>query len=190
MLSARASTSTCAVLVVDLQKSFHNYVLNFYPMVDRIRLLLAAGMRLDVPIAYTEQYPEGLGPTAASVLELLPDDTPHFGKVEFSALRAPGWAGLPPAVRDAQQVVLVGIEAHVCVRHTALDLLADGRDVFVPVDGVGSHTDLHRETSVRELVRAGAHETTIDQVVFDWLGAAGTPEFKDVQRLLKDRADS
>ncbi len=173
-----------AVLVIDMQRAFHTHVPRLFALSDRIRVLLAGSMRLDVPIAYTEQYPTGLGHTVASIVELLPEDTPRLEKVEFSACDAPGWSELPSVIRDAEQVVIVGIEAHVCVRHTALSLLDAGREVFVPVDGVASRSDLHRDVSVRELVRAGARETTVEQVLFDWLGRAGTPEFKDVQRLL------
>lgn len=173
-----------AVLVVDMQRAFHTHVPRFFELADRVRVLLGGAMRLGVPIACTEQYPAGLGRTVASIVELLPDDTPYLGKVEFSAMQAPGWDDLPVAIRDAEHVVVVGIEAHVCVRHTVLDLLGTGREVFVPADAVASRSDLHRDVSLRELSRAGARETTIEQVLFDWLGAAGTPEFKDVQRLL------
>ncbi len=181
-----AERARSAVLVVDMQRAFHTHVPRFFELADRVRVLLAGALRLGVPIACTEQYPAGLGRTVASIVELLPDDTPYLDKVAFSALRAQGWDELPAAVRDAEQVVVVGIEAHVCVRHTALDLLAAGREVFVAVDGVASRSDLHRDVSVRELTRAGAHEATIEQVLFDWLGEAGKPEFKDVQRLLVD----
>jgi nicotinamidase-related amidase len=173
-----------AVLVIDMQRAFHTHVPHLFALSDRIRLLLSGALRLDVPIAYTEQYPQGLGHTVASIVELLPDDTPHIEKLEFSACDAPSWGELPTTIRDAEQFVVVGIEAHVCVRHTALSLLDAGREVYVPVDGVASHSDLHRDVSLRELSRAGARETTVEQVLFDWLGRAGTAEFRDVQRLL------
>ncbi len=176
--------TTSAVLVIDMQRAFHTHVPHFFELSDRIRVLLAAALRLDVPIACTRQYPEGLGPTVASIVEMLPQNTPYIDKVEFSAYAAPGWLDLPAAVRDAEQYVLVGIEAHVCIRHTALSLLDAGREVFVPVDGVASHSDLHRDVSLRELSRAGARATTLEQAIFDWLRTAGTPEFKDVQQQL------
>ncbi len=176
--------SRSAVLVVDMQRAFHTHVPRLFPLSDRIRTLLGGALRLDVPIACTEQYPEGLGPTVASIVEMLPPETPRIGKVEFSALDAPRWMDLPSSFRDAEQFVVVGIEAHVCVRHTVLSMLDAQREVYVPVDGVASRSDLHRDVSIRELVRAGAHETTIEQVLFDWLRRAGTPEFRDVQRLI------
>lgn len=173
-----------ALLVIDMQRAFHTHVPRLFALSDHIRTLLGGALRLDVPIACTEQYPEGLGPTIASIVEMLPPETPRIGKVEFSALEAPSWSELPISIRDAEQFVVVGIEAHVCVRHTVLSLLAAGREVYVPVDGVASRSDQHRDVSIRELARAGARETSVEQVLFDWLRRAGTQEFKDVQRLL------
>jgi nicotinamidase-related amidase len=173
-----------AVLVIDMQRAFHTHVPGFFQLADRIALLVRGAARLGVPIACSQQYPEGLGPTVAGIVEALPDDAVTFDKVEFAACEAPSWASVPASVRDAEQLVLVGIEAHVCVRHTALALLEQGREVHVAVDGVGSRSSLHRDVSLRELARAGARETTVEQVLFDWLRRAGTPEFKDVQRLI------
>lgn len=181
---AMLDRARCAVLVIDMQRAFHTHVPRLFELSDRIRTLLGGALRLDVPIACTEQYPQGLGPTVASIVEMLPDDTPRIGKVEFSAVDSPAWSDLPESIRHADQFVLVGIEAHVCVRQTALSLLDAGRSVFVPLDGVASHTDRHRDVALRELVRAGARETTVEQVLFDWLRRAGTPEFTDVQRLI------
>ena len=178
--------SRSAVLVIDMQRAFHTHVPRFFELSDRIRLLLAGALQLGVPIACTEQYPQGLGPTVASIVELLPDDTPRLAKVEFSALAAEGWPTLPSSIREAEQLVVVGIEAHVCIRHTVLALLEDGRQVHVPADGVASRSELHRDVALRELTRAGARESTVEQVLFDWLRAAGTTEFRDVQRLLLD----
>jgi len=172
-----------AVLVIDVQEAFHGYVPRFEQLADTIRLLLAGAQLLEVPIAASEQYPQGLGPAVGAIE--LPRDAPRLAKVEFAACAAPGWEELPPAVRDARQFVVTGIETHVCVRHTALALLATGREVHVCVDAVASHTDLHRDTALRSLEQAGARLTTVEQVLFDWLGGAGTPVFRQVQELLK-----
>jgi nicotinamidase-related amidase len=173
-----------AVLVIDMQRAFHTHVPGFFELADQVALLVRGAATLGVPIACSQQYPAGLGPTVASIVDALPEDAATFDKLEFSACEAEAWASLPAAVRDAEQFVLVGIEAHVCVRQTALALLAQGRDVHVAVDAVGSRSALHRDVSLRELSRAGARETTVEQVLFDWLRRAGTQEFKDVQRLI------
>jgi nicotinamidase-related amidase len=187
MLSARAheallDPARSAVLVIDVQERFRPYV-ELDRIATRIRLLVAGAVRLGVPVAASEHYPSGLG---ATIRELeLPAGTPTIAKLEFAACAADGWGDLPEQVRDAAQFVLVGIEAHVCLRHTALALLAAGRDVHVAIDAVASHETLHASTSIDSLVQAGARPTTVEQALFDWLGEAGTPEFRDVQALIR-----
>jgi nicotinamidase-related amidase len=180
-----------ALLVVDMQEAFRDYVAGFDELVDNVRLLVTGAARLGVPVAWSEQYPSGLGST---VVELAGGDAPVIGstfeKLEFAASLAASWQQLPERVRDARQFVVVGIEAHVCVRQTALALRAEGCDVHVCVDAVGSHTAVHRDTALAALDQAGVHLATVEQVLFDWLREAGTPEFKDVQALLKQHAPS
>lgn len=184
--AATLDVGRTAVVVIDVQESFRGYVPDLETIAANIRLLLAAASVCHVPVAASEQYPQGLGATVPEVG--LPEGVPVVDKLEFAACAAPGWAELPTEVRDASQFVLVGIEAHVCVRHTALALLAVGREVHVAVDAVASHTAVHRDTSMSALEQAGARLTTVEQVLFDWLGAAGTPVFREVQALLKAHA--
>jgi nicotinamidase-related amidase len=172
------------VLVVDVQEAFAPVVAGFDAMVDRIALLVRGARLLGVPVGASEQYPHGLGPTVGQVVDAAGGHLDRVEKLEFDATSAADWQRLPAAVREAEQVVLAGIEAHVCVRHTAVALLAAGRDVHVCVDAIGSRIPLHREVALRELVRAGARETTVEQVLFDLVGAAGTDEFRALQRLL------
>jgi nicotinamidase-related amidase len=174
-----------ALLVVDVQEAFRDHVDGFDAMVARISLLVRGAALLDVPIAVSEQYPSGLGATVAELRDVLPAGVPTFDKLELSAIDAPGWQALPAAVRDARQLVVVGIETHVCVRQTVLGLLAHHREVHVPVDAVASRDASHRDVALRELSRAGAREATVEQALFDWLRVAGTTEFKAVQALLR-----
>lgn len=182
--------SRCALLVVDVQEAFRDYVLDFDALVAEQRLLVEGAMRLGIPVAWTEQYPQGLGATVPELLEVLPDDGggARIEKLELAAYAADSWEDLPVDVRRAAQFVVVGLEAHVCVRQTVLSLLAAGRNVHVPVDAVGSHTELHRDTALTALSQAGARLSSVEQVLFDWLQVAGTPEFKEVQGLLKRHA--
>lgn len=176
-----------AVFVIDVQERFRPHIDGFEELTAAIRLLVEGANLLGVPVAYSEQYPQGLGSTIEELLDVMPEDVASFEKVEISSAAAPGWVELPAAVRDAEQLVLVGIEAHVCVRQTALDLLYQGRSVHVPVDAVSSRSMQARDVALRDLERSGAHLATVEQVLFDWLGVAGTPEFKAMQRLIKAR---
>ncbi|MCW2974701.1 MAG: isochorismatase hydrolase [Thermoleophilia bacterium] len=176
-----------AIFVIDVQERFRPHIAGFAELVASIRLLVEGARLLGVPVAYSEQYPQGLGPTVAELLDVMPDSAASFEKVEISAAAAPGWVELPAGVRDAEQLVLVGIEAHVCVRQTALDLLHQGRSVHVPVDAISSRSMQARDVAQRDMARAGAHLATVEQVLFDWLGVAGTDEFRAVQGLIKAR---
>ncbi|MBC7460775.1 MAG: isochorismatase family protein [Thermoleophilia bacterium] len=173
--------------MVDVQERFRPHIEGFEELVAAIRLLVQGARLLGVPVAYSEQYPQGLGPTVAELLDVMPDDAASYEKVDISSAAAPGWVELPASVRDAEQLVLVGIEAHVCVRQTALDLLHQGRSVHVPVDAISSRSRRALDIAERDMERSGAHLATVEQVLFDWLGVAGTPEFKAVQSLIKAR---
>ncbi len=178
------SSTGSAILVIDMQEAFRPYVPVFDSIVERAAILLQGARILGVPIAATEQYPKGLGATVEALRMAAGDEFQAIPKLEFAAPAAPTWSELPAVVRDTRQFVLVGIEAHVCVRQTALALLAHGRDVHVCVDAVASARDLHRDVALRELARAGARETTVEQALFDWLQRAGNDEFTAIQRLI------
>jgi nicotinamidase-related amidase len=149
------------------------------------RILAGATRELGVPVVYTEQYPKGLGPTLPALLtELEASSARRFEKLAFSACGAEGFEA---SLRElgAQSVVLVGMETHVCVWLTARDLLAKGYAVHVPIDGVASRRDDHREAGLDLCRRAGATVTTSETVAFDWLGRAGTDSFKKVSQLIR-----
>ncbi|MCW2923028.1 MAG: Isochorismatase family protein [Thermoleophilia bacterium] len=174
-----------AVLVVDVQSGFRDHAEGFASMVREIRRLLEGARILGVPIARTEQYPKGLGATVPELVDAMGPHAACVEKLEFDATSAAGWEELPSEVRAARHVVVVGIEAHVCVRQTTLALLSASRAVHLPVDAVAARSALHRDVAVRSLARAGAHETTVEAVLLDWCGAAGSGEFRTVQALLK-----
>ncbi|MCW2949415.1 MAG: isochorismatase hydrolase [Thermoleophilia bacterium] len=176
-----------AVFVIDVQERFRPHIHEFDALARSIRLLVEAATVLGVPTAYSEQYPEGLGATVDEIRDVMPEGAASFAKLEISSAAAAGWSQLPSEIRDAEQLVLVGIEAHVCVRQTALDLLHQGRSVHVPVDAVSSRGVLERDTAVRDMERSGARIATVEQVLFDWLGVAGSPEFRAVQSLIRAR---
>jgi hypothetical protein len=148
-----------------------------------ISFLLDAAKAIGVPILATEQYPKGLGPTASSLVDRLPASRP--AKVEFSCCAAPevisGLAGRPT-------VLLAGIEAHVCVLQTALDLLGRGLRVFVAADAVASRADIDRDIALRRLERSGAVLTTVETAAFEWLGTAAAPAFKTISALVQARS--
>jgi nicotinamidase-related amidase len=171
------------LLVVDLQESYRGK-LHEEARVLRgvVRLLRAAGI-LGVPVLLTEQYPKGLGLTREDVAAHLPASCQRFEKVSFSALGAPG---LPEALArlGRDQVVLAGIETHVCISQTAHDLLARGLQVHLVRDAVTARFPLEDEAGAAKMFASGAAPTSSEQALFEWLERAGTPEFKAIHALV------
>ncbi|HEV3046619.1 MAG TPA: isochorismatase family protein [Solirubrobacteraceae bacterium] len=165
-----------ALIVIDVQEGFRPYE-SFAGVAAGAAKLVRAARILGLPVLVSEQYPKGLGHTAPEVGLA---DEPRIEKSVFSAARAEGFE-LGGA---AAQALVCGIETHVCVSQTVHDLLADGLEVHVPADAVGSRHRLDHERGLERLERAGAVVTTVEAALFELLGRAGTPEFKAVQGLI------
>jgi nicotinamidase-related amidase len=164
-----------ALIVVDVQEGFRPYA-TFAGVAQSAAKLLSGARILELPRLVSEQYPKGLGHTAPEVgLE----DEDRIEKTVFSAVRADGFD-----LHGRDQAIVCGIETHVCVSQTVLDLLEQGLDVHVPADAVGSRHDIDYERGLERLERAGAVVTTVEAALFELLERAGTPEFKAVQRLI------
>lgn len=149
------------------------------------RILIEAAKALGAPVLATEQYPKGLGPTLPDVGEALDGaSAPRFEKVEFSACDASGFAERLKAT-GARSAVVLGMETHVCVYQTVRDLVARGYEVHVPIDGVASRREDHREVGLALCEKAGATRTTTETVVFDWLAKASGDAFKQISKLVR-----
>lgn len=170
------SRDRTALVVVDVQEGFRSYDC-FAEVARQCGRLVEGAQILDVPIVATEQYPQGLRRTAPEVG--LPDGVEPLEKTVFSACRVDGF---DLGLRD--QVLLCGIEAHVCVMQTALDLLDRGFEVQVAADAVGSRHAHDREIGLHRLDRAGAVLTTVEAALLELCERAGTPEFKAVQKVI------
>ena len=145
-------------------------------------MMKAAGV-LEVPIVVTEQSPEGLGPTVEPLAELAPEDA-FFSKLHFSSARNPAIRGKLETLKPSQ-VIIGGIEAHVCVLQTAIGLQEAGYQCFVAADATSSRTAANHAVAMSRLRDAGVGIVTSEMIVFEWLEKAGTPQFKELSRLLK-----
>lgn len=179
----RLDPATSAILVVDVQEKLMPKILGADRILRNISFLLDAAPLLGVEVFATEQYPKGLGPTVAELAERLPA---RPEKLTFSCCGVPELTGrLKEQAR--RQIVVVGIEAHVCVLNTVLDLLADGFQVHVAADAVGSRYELDMQTALRRLEGAGAVPTTVETAVFEWTAGAAHPNFKKISALVRER---
>ncbi len=171
-----------ALLVVDVQDKLLKFIPRGERLVWNIRRLLDGAKLLGVPSHATEQYPSGLGPTTAVLAERLP---PIPAKQRFSCCGCEALPGDWPE-RGLDQIVVAGIEAHVCVLQTVLDLLSAGYRVYVVVDAVGSRSALDAEIALRRLESQGATLTTTESILFEWCETAAAPEFKALSQLVRE----
>jgi nicotinamidase-related amidase len=180
---ARLTAADSALLVIDVQDKLLPAIHGVPRLLLNLSFLLDAAKANGVPVLATEQYPKGLGPTHAAIADRLPPDRP--AKVVFSCGGVPE---VTSALADRPNVLLAGIEAHVCVLQTALDLLGRGLTVFVAADAVSSRDPADRDIALRRLERAGAIVTTTETAAFEWLGSAGAAAFKTISRLVQERS--
>ena len=164
-----------ALVVVDVQEAFRPAVERFDEVVENTRRLMEGAKILGVPTVVTEQYPNGLGRTVDELGEV-----EAVEKTCFSAARADGFD-----LDGRDQVLVCGIETHVCVSQTAHDLLERGLEVHVASDAVTSRTADNKAVGLHKMERSGAIVTSVEAALFELLGAAGSDEFKQVQGLVK-----
>ncbi len=181
---ALMSAADTGLLVIDLQEKLLPLIPRRQAIVRNVDFLIDAAQLMKMTIQATEQYPKGLGGTVEPLASKLP---PRPDKVAFSccAVRSV----VETFHREARpKLLLAGIETHVCVQQTALDLLAEGFRVYVAVDAVGSRFELDHDTALRRMQQAGVILTTAESAAFEWVGQAGTPAFKQLSKMIQDRA--
>jgi nicotinamidase-related amidase len=173
-----------ALAVIDMQEAFRPIIGDFVETAQYVALMVQACKILNVPIIITEQYPKGLGRTVAEIAEHLPAATTPIEKLSFSAC---GVQEFDTQLRErhAEQVLVCGIEAHICVSQTAHDLLQLGYQVHLLSDAITARLLRNREIALQKLTRSGAILSSLEMAMFELCGGAGTPEFKQVQNLVK-----
>ena len=174
------SRADSGLLVIDVQKKLMERIKDRDQIVAGIVRLVEAARILGMPVQATEHYPKGIGPTVPELDCRLPD---RAEKLSFSCCGLPEVTG-PLESLGVRNVLLAGIETHVCVQQTALDLLAHGFGVYAAVDAIGSSRAIDREVALRRMEHAGVVLTTTEAALFEWIEVAGTPEFKQVLQLI------
>ena len=181
--ATRMSAADTGLLVVDVQEKLMAKIPEADTVVRNIAFLIDSARVLRMPVAATEQYPKGLGPTVAELARRLPE---RPDKLAFSCCAVPAVVeGFRRSARP--KIVLAGIEAHVCVLQTALDLLALDFTIYIAADAVASRYTVDREFALRRMEQAGAILTTRETAVFEWVGGADSPHFKEISRLVQER---
>jgi nicotinamidase-related amidase len=173
------------LFVVDVQEKLFPLVQNSQKVAQAMVKAIRGCQILGVPIVVSEQYPQGLGQTISVLKEILGDQQLYQSKTTFSALRDPQiHASLQPLAR--KEWIVMGIEAHICVFQTARDLLAHGYSVTLLKDGVSSRCSEDVVVGIEALRHAGAHIGSVELVLFELLGDAHHPRFKEISQLIKN----
>ena len=176
------SRDDTALLVIDVQDRLLPAIGGRDQIVWNIRRLIDGTRVLGLDIAATEQYPKGLGSTVPVLAERL-------GKIPTKLMfscRECDEVFTEFTKNGRHKVLVVGIESHVCVQQTVLDLMGEGFRVYVAVDAVGSRREIDYRTALRRMETAGATLTTTEAALFEWCEVAGTPEFKQISQLVRE----
>jgi nicotinamidase-related amidase len=171
--------SSCLILI-DVQEKLTPHIHNSQALVNQCQWILNLAHDLKIPRITSEQYPSGLKSTVNELLELVKQD-PIIEKTTFSAYQDPKFK---MALEDIsrQQIVLIGIETHVCVLQTAIDMINADYEVFVIIDAVGSRYPLDHKYGLKRMKQANVQLVTSEMVFFEWIGQAGTTEFKTLSK--------
>ena len=169
--------------IIDVQERLFNVMHNKEYLRDNMVRLLKGVKVMDLPVVWMEQYPQGIGPTITELSDLMESKKP-LEKMCFSSCRKPNF------IEELQewgrnQILVMGIEAHVCVYQTVAGLLSRGFEVSVVADAVSSRTKNNYEFALRAMEAKGAKITTVEMALFELLEEAGTDEFRRISRIIK-----
>ncbi len=177
------TTDNSVLVVVDVQGRLAQLMHDKEIVYANIERMIKGAQLLDIPILWTEQYPEGLGATIPQLAQLMPGNSPLV-KDTFSCCGDDKFANALNS-GGRQQVMLTGIEAHVCVYQTARDLLTDGFGVELIVDAVSSRTSANRQLGIERMKDLGAGVMSTEMTLFELLRVAKGDKFKEALRIVK-----
>ena len=174
------------LVVIDVQEKLMPVIDGADAMLRNVERLIRGCHVLGVPTLITEQYTKGLGNTVAPIRKAL-EETSRYAPIEKNCFSANGCAEFSAqlAALERRQVLIAGVEAHVCVYQTAADLLSEGAAVSIVADAVSSRTPANRDIALRRLRAEGATITSTEMALFELTGVAGTDEFRAISRLIR-----
>lgn len=172
------------LVVIDVQEAFRDVIPDFGGLVSRIATAVNGFQLLGIPVITTEQYPKGLGPLVEELRLVVNEENLPIEKTAFSSYRADTFAQSLDKM-GVSQIVLCGIEAHICVNQTAHDLIEHGFQVHLLSDCVASRFDYNRLAGIAKMARAGVIESSTEMALFEMIGDSKHEKFKEIQALIK-----
>lgn len=178
------------LLVIDVQESLVKAIEKeiVQTVIEKISLLVKVAKRLEIPIIWTEQYPKGLKETVEPLKSLLKENARYMEKKEFSCILSDAFREVLLTLPSKRKTfVLTGIETHVCILQTAVDMIIDmaNPNVYVVADATCSRKKFEHKTAIKFMNTNGVGILTTESIIFSWLEKAGTPEFKEVLSMIK-----
>jgi len=172
-----------AIVMIDVQGKLVNVMDQKELLLDNMQRLVKGAQVLNVPIIWLEQYPQGLGPIDKTLREYIQSNNP-IEKVVFSACKSETFIE-QLEVLDRKTILVTGIEAHICVYQTVVDLLKLGHKVEVVVDCVSSRTEMNKKIGINKMKSLGAKETSVEMALFELIGTANHPKFREISKIIK-----
>jgi nicotinamidase-related amidase len=187
MALLQADPDQAVLAVIDLQPKFMAGIHEVERVMSRSQFLLKVARLVGVPVLASEQYPERMGGTDARVTSLLPLGAAPHGKMCFSCGGCASWMDALRTLKR-RQVVILGIETHICVTLTALDLLKGGFDVFVCPDAVGSRSLEMHKLGMERMRDSGVMPSHTETIAYEWMRSAEHPRFREALEIVKEHA--
>ena len=180
MQTGKLNLEDCLLLVIDIQERLIPVVHQHEEVIHNANILLKGMEILGVPVIVTEQYPKGLGNTCKEII--LGDDAKVLEKITFSCMANDY---IKECVQAKKQIIICGVEAHICVLKTALDLLDEGYQVHLITDAVSSRKKENKQVAIERMKQSGVFISSTEMILFQLLDKAGTEEFKLISKLIK-----
>jgi len=172
-----------ALIVIDMQTKLWNVMHEKEQLLENTQKLLKGTQLLGIPVVLTEQNPDGLGPTIPELKQIIPQVNP-FPKFCFSCFKDESFARAILEL-NRKQLLICGIESHICVYQSAMDLLNQGFEVQIIADAVSSRAARNREITLMRLQSEGARLTTVEMLLFELLQTARSPQFRELSKIIK-----
>ncbi|MEA2037884.1 MAG: hydrolase [Nanoarchaeota archaeon] len=171
------------LLVIDIQEKFRPVIHSWDKLIDNMGKLINSLQILKIPLLLTEQYPKGLGKTCSEITEILSEYKP-IEKKEFSCLKNKEFLSQLKKL-NKNNIIICGIEAHVCVVNTLLEAISQGFNVHLVVDAISSRKKADLNVAIGRSKQAGAFLTTVEMAIFQLMGSSGAEEFRKISKIVK-----
>lgn len=169
------------LLIIDIQERLAPTMSNAREVINGSAKLVSVAKELGVPFIFSEQYPKGLGPTMIDVRLAAGDNATYLPKIEFSCAKNEGIIA-EISKQNKKQIIIAGIELHICVLQTAIDLKSRGYDVFVVSNACSSQDDIQHNIACQRMQSQGVEIVSLEMVIYEWLEKAGTDIFKSISK--------